>query len=667
MKHPFIIQHLIRILCILIITTSGTNAQEKLIAKANENFDQYAFIDAREIYLEVAKRGYSSADLLRKIADSYYYNADFENAVIWYERLVKKYEKQLDSEYLYRYAQCLKSIEKYDKSDKIMEKFNVLHGEYDKRAAFFRSTRYYLEFIEKQSGKFELKKIDINSPFSEHSPSFDPNGSLVFSSSRGGGIIYEWDKMPFLDLYTTRIEKGEIKDAPKLLKGDINTPVHESSVTFSKDGKTMYFTRNNYLNKKLGTDGMGTTLLKLYRATLIDNKWSNIEELPFNSNEYSIAHPTITSDGKKLYFSSDMPGSYGNSDIYEVFIHENGTFSTPKNLGDHINTEGRESFPYISKNGDLYFSSDGHVGLGGLDVFIAKGGNDIFSPPYNVGRPINSPYDDFSFIIDNDSSNGYFSSNRPEGKGSDDIYYFTQISPLDPKCGQYIEGLVIDQQTQKIIPNSEVILFNKNMKEINRSITDDKGSYIFYVACTEKFIVRAQQIGYIPNQILFETTMTKNKIIQQNIALAKSESYTKKIQKGVDLSKTLEIPNIYFDLDKFKIRKDAEIELQKIIVMLQKFPKLEIDIRSHTDSRANDEYNLKLSKKRANSTRNYLIKKGNIDPTRITKKGFGETQLINQCTNGVPCNKEQHEMNRRSEFIITNTEFNNFFQVFTNN
>ncbi|KAA1242810.1 OmpA family protein [Aquimarina sp. RZ0] len=662
MKNQFIV-----FLLVLLTTSYTMTSQEELITQADESFDQYAFIDAREIYLEVAKRGYASVDLFRKIADSYYYNADFKNAVVWYERLMKKFEKQVDAEYLYRYAQCLKSIEEYRKSDKIMEKFDTLHGKYDKRAAFFRSTRYYLELIEKQSGKFVIETIDINSEFSEHSPNFDNNGNLVFASSRGGGVVHNWDKMPFLDLFTITLENDKPVKNPKSLKGEINTPVHESSAVFSKDGKTIYFTRNNYLNKKLGSDGTGTTLLKLYKATLLDNKWSNIEELPFNSDEYSVAHPAIGPEGKKLYFASDMPGSYGNSDIYEVAIYEDGTFGTPKNLGEQINTEGRESFPYISENGDLYFASDGHVGLGGLDVFLARGGNNTFSLPYNVGRPINGPYDDFSFIIVDKKATGYFSSNRPEGKGNDDIYYFQQTEPLYPLCGQYVKGTVMDSRTQEVISGAEVILFNEDMIEINRMFTDQKGDYIFYVDCNQKVILRVEKTGYIPNQNIQETTATKNEIISKNVFMTKSRSNTRKIQRGDDLSRILDIPNIYFDLNKYKIRKDAEIELQKIIVLLQEFPKLKIDIRSHTDSRANDRYNLELSKKRAWSTRNYLLKKGKFNSSRISAKGFGETQLINDCKNGTPCEEEEHARNRRSEFIILNTKFGNVSKSFTDN
>lgn len=406
------------------------------------------------------------------------------------------------------------------------------------------------------------------------------------------------------------MKKQKKEATPKLLRGDVNTEVHESSAVFTKDGKTMFFTRNNYLNKQLGTDGTGTTLLKLYSATLVDNKWEQIKELPFNSDDYSVAHPAIDAEGKKLYFASDMPGSYGSSDLYEVALHEDGTFGTPINLGDHINTEGRKTFPYVAKTGDLYFASDGHVGLGGLDIFIAKKGNTIFSTPYNVGRPINSPHDDFSFIIDTASYTGYFSSNRKESQGSDDIFAFKQTQSLDIKCGHYVEGVVMDRNTKAPLSGAEVVMLDENMQEIVKVVASDQGRYKLYVDCNRALLLRGQQPTYVPNQLALETANKHGQITILNIPLVKGESLTRRVKGGDDLAPILEMRNIYFDLDNFKIRNDAEVELQKIIVLLQKYPKLKIDIRSHTDSRANDHYNRVLSTKRALATRKYILKKG---------------------------------------------------------
>ncbi|MCB0375377.1 MAG: PD40 domain-containing protein, partial [Sinomicrobium sp.] len=425
----------IKSIVLLMMLSCAVFSQDKRLVKADENFEYYAFVDARKKYLDVAENGYSSADLYKKLGDSYYFNAALENAAKWYEKLVAEYPSEIGVEYLFRYAQCLKSMQRYDEADNIMEKFSAVISN-DQRAAFFTSTRDYLRFIAMQSGKFEIRKLAINSEYSDHAPSYDHRGRLVFASSRPGSSvsrsIHKWNEMPFLNLFASdETATGDSLATPAKLKGKINTRFHESSTAFSKDGTTVYFTRNNYTAGKLGVNSEGTTLLKLYRATLKGDTWENIEELPFNSDNYSTAHPALSPDGKRLYFASDMPGGKGMSDLYVAAIHEDGTFGTPENLGDRINTAGRETFPYIGDSGKLYFSSDGHAGLGGLDVFVAlpeEGAG--FSTPYNIGKPVNGPKDDFSFIIDEQAKTGYFASNRSGGTGQDDIYAFTQTGDL---------------------------------------------------------------------------------------------------------------------------------------------------------------------------------------------------------------------------------------------
>ncbi len=633
-------------------------SQDKRLEKANEDFNRFAFVDARKIYLQVAKSGYESPELFKKLGDSYYFNAQLEDAVIWYEKLTTTYTEEIDPEYLFRYSQSLKSVERYDEADKVMEQFNTLTGN-DQRAEFFMNTRDYLKFIEMQSGKFRLLKLGINSKFSDYAPSFNNQGQLIFASSRGGGgmskTVHEWNEMPFLDLYASNIiEANGILQTPKKLKGKINTKFHESSTSFSKDGKTMYFTRNNYTKRKLGSNAAGTILLKLYRATLEENKWTNIEELPFNSDEYSVAHPTLSADGTKLYFASDMPDSRGLSDLYEVDVNEDGTFGEPRNLGDKINTEGRETFPYVSDSGRMYFASDGHIGLGGLDVFVAVPGEfGTFSIPYNVGKPVNSEEDDFTFVLNENTKIGYFSSNRSGGKGNDDIYSFKQTGELITECNQYVTGVVTDAITKEVLAEAEVILLDNNNNELQRTVTNEKGVYNFDLECETPYIVRGTKLNYSPTETLLNT----NKVLEfeHNLALQLTEGSIdgrKEYRRGDDLALLLDLEPIYFDLNKSFIRADAEVELQKIIAALREYTELKIDVRSHTDSRAKDNYNMYLSERRAKSTIKYILEKGEIDPARVTGRGYGETTLVNKCANGVDCSDEEHQLNRRSEFII---------------
>ncbi len=639
-----------------ILISNTIFSQEKQIAKADENFNRFAFVDARKIYQKVAESGYSSADLFKKLGDSYYFNAELDQAVVWYEKLITNYMSEVDPEYIFRYSQSLKNVKRYDEADKMMEKFNELSAD-DQRAEFFVNTRDYLNFIELQSGKFRLLKLSTNSKYSDYAPSFNNQGQLIFASSRGGSgmskTVHEWNEMPFLNLFSSEIiEANGILKTPKKLKGKINSKFHESSTSFSKDGQTVYFTRNNYTKRRLGKNSEGNILLKLYRATLNDGVWTNIEELPFNDNEYSIAHPTLSADGKKLYFASDMPDSKGLSDLYVVDVRDDGTFGEPKNLGDHINTEGRETFPYISDSGKLYFASDGHIGLGGLDVFVAVPEGDGFSIPYNVGRPVNGSTDDFTFVLNEDTKIGYFASNRTGGKGNDDIYSFKQTGELITSCNQYVSGVVTDSNSKAIVSDADVILLDDNNNELQRAKTDDKGAYTFDLECETKYIVRATKSEYAPTEVLLPTNNVLEYEYQLSLQISKGGLEDKEAKEGDDLAKLLALQTIYFDLNKSDIRSDAEVELQKIIVTLQEYPQLKIDIRSHTDSRAGDDYNMYLSERRAQSTVKYIVEKGKIDKTRVTGRGYGETALINKCENDVECTDEEHQLNRRSEFIV---------------
>ncbi|GGX30580.1 OmpA family protein [Aquimarina muelleri] len=644
-------------IAISLLISCFTFSQEKRLAKADENFSRFAFVDARKIYLQVAKSGYASPELFKKIGDSYYFNAELEKSVGWYEKLVNEYEDQIEPEYLFRYSQSLKNVKRYEDADKAMEKFKLLSGN-DQRAEYFVSTRDYLKFIEMQSGRYTLKRLYINSKYSDYAPSFNYQGQLIFASSREGKnsmvkTLHEWNEMPFLDLYISDI-LGERRalTTPKKIKGKINTRFHESSTSFSKDGQTVYFTRNNFIKKKLKSNVNGTTLLKLYRATLDGKKWTNIEELPFNSDEYSVAHPALSADGRKLYFASDMPDSRGLSDLYEIDIYEDGTFGEPKNLGDRINTEGRETFPYISDSGRLYFASDGHVGLGGLDIFVAVPESLGYSIPYNIGEPVNSSEDDFTFVLDENTKIGYFASNRSGGNGNDDIYSFKQTKELITTCAQYVSGVLTDAYTRNVLPGSEVILLDDNNHEISRVTTNAKGKYKLNVDCGKSYIVRGTNPGYSATEALLETNFALEYTHQLPLQLGEGGLNQKELKPGDDLAEILDLEIIYFDLDKSFIRPDAEIELQKIIATLKEYPNLKVDVRSHTDSRAGDNYNMYLSERRAKSTIKYIIEKGKINKSRITGRGYGETSLVNKCKNKIPCSDEEHQQNRRSEFII---------------
>jgi outer membrane protein OmpA-like peptidoglycan-associated protein len=395
------------------------------------------------------------------------------------------------------------------------------------------------------------------------------------------------------------------------------------------------------------TDEAGFVRLKIYRAKKIDSVWSEIEELPFNSDTYSVAHPALSPDGKTLFFASDMPGTYGFSDIFKVAINEDGTFSTPENLGPEVNTEARETFPFIDSEGVLYFASDGQPGLGGLDLFGVPtdrlGKN---TKVLNLGSPVNSPMDDFTYIIDGETRRGYFSSNREGGLGGDDIYGFIENERLNFDCIQEINGTVRDKVTNEILAGATVRVIDETNSEVISTLTDTEGKYQLTINCDEGNFIRGSRQGYVPSEVFLSPSDGNPQVVDLYLD---PESLSAGF--GSDLAKLLQLSTIYFDFDKYAIRPDAELELQKVIAALEKYPSLKIKANSHTDSRGPDAYNLYLSQKRAEATMNYMISKG-ISADRLQAEGYGETQLVNACDDGVRCSDADHEKNRRSEFII---------------
>ena len=407
----------------------------------------------------------------------------------------------------------------------------------------------------------------------------------------------------------------------------------------SNDGKTMYFTRDNVTRKnKLNFDKKGTTHLKIYKASLIEGSWENIKELPINDEVYSTGHPALSPDNKKLYFVSDRNGGLGQTDIYEVDVLENNKFSEPKNLGPKINSAGREMFPFISKDSTFYFSSDGRLNLGLLDIFKSNIIKDSIAEPQNLGAPYNSGYDDFAYFIDpsNENSRSYLSSNRPGGKGNDDIY-----SVYSKECSQTIKGIIKDKKDNQPLSNVTVKLIDKTGKILKDLITTNNGEYTFIVNCEKEYIVTAKLIAYTENQIPVKTDNKNGTVIEHDLVL---ESLIKGNQ--------IVIKPIFFDYGKWNIRTDAEYELENIVDILRINPTMIIKIESHTDSRGRDNFNMRLSDKRAKSTRDYIFSRG-ISKERIQSAiGYGESQLLNKCSNGVKCSAQEHQTNRRSYFYI---------------
>lgn len=628
--------YILSILSALVFNSSF--AQKVKASSAIKKYENLSYIDSRNQLLELANKEDASPEVLEKLANAYYFNGEMVEASNWYEKLMNL-KVPTNPENFFRYALALKAQEKYTKADEVLKDFAKIRPE-DSRIKHFLNKNDYVKAIEDISKDFELVNLDINTSFSDFGTS-TYKGNLIFASSRDEDEnIYSWNKQPFLDLFELN-DNGSIAE----VSGDVNTRYHESSTTFSKDGKTAYFTRNNFFKGKFKKNSDNIHGLKIYKATLVDSSWTNIVSMPFNNDEYNVAHPALSVDEKKLYFASDMFGTQGASDIFVVDINDDGTYGEPVNLGPKVNTEGRENFPFVSDKGILYFSSDGHVGLGGLDVFRVEVNklDSSVTMIHNLGKPINSSKDDFGFIINETTLKGYISSNREGGKGDDDIYSF-----VIPACSKSISGTVMNKRTQEILTNTDVFVYDSSRNLLHTLKSDDSGKFAFDLGCKENtYLIEAKKEKYKDDFIDFSIKPNENPELKLELNL---EPEAAKI--GTDLALLLNLNPIYFDYDKSFIRPDAEIELAKVINYMREYPSVKIDVRSHTDSRGKDAYNWALSNRRNKSTKAYIIDKGGISADRITGAGYGETRLTNRCSNGVKCSKEEHQNNRRSEFIV---------------
>jgi len=640
------------LLCLAIISFLSNSgfAQKAKIAAADKKYNSYAYIDAIQTYERLAEKGYQSVEMFEKLGNAYYFNSDFEKAVQSYEKLYQL-QSELAPEYFYRYAQSLKAIGKEKEAATILAKFENKSSD-DSRSKRLKNNTDYLEDIKANVGIYTIENAGINSKYSDYGSTIVDN-KLIFTSARDTGGVgqrkHAWTGEHFTNLYAAGVNGELIPSNPVRYDANVNSKFHEATPVFTKDGNTMYFTRNNYLDGKKGKDANKVTLLKIYKATLVNNRWTNVTELPFNSNNFSTAHPALSPDEQTLYFASDRPGTIGQSDLYKVAINSNGTYGEPINLGVEINTEGRETFPFVTKDNQLYFASDGHPGLGGLDVFTTKINNDgSFGEVENDGAEVNSPKDDFGYYRDSEINKGFFSSNRDGGLGSDDIYRFTSKD----KCKQILKGIVTDSATGETLAGVQLILLNKQYKVIAETTSDALGYYAFDVNCRKTYFVRANKKDYTSK----ETKLRTPEVTGETKLDIQLESTICRVAVGDDLGKCFGIKMIYFDLDKSNIRKEAALDLAKILDVLIQNPTIKLDIRSHTDCRQTAKYNMALSDRRAKATIAWLVSKG-IDSSRLTGRGYGESQLINDCgcepTNASNCTEEQHQMNRRSEFIIT--------------
>ncbi|GGG49906.1 OmpA family protein [Bizionia arctica] len=633
------------ILTIIALSSTFLFSQEKV---ADKFFDNYAYLKAAELYQDAVDKGKENEHVLTRLGDCYYNNSDSEQAAIWYGKALAKYS-DVSAEHIYKYIQTQRSLKNYEEADKWLEKFKEKQDG-DSRGKKVKENNLYLyEKLASTAGtSVKLENLLMNSGYSDFG-SFVNANTIYFASARDiQNDIYKWNDEPFLDLYQGTISttdgKKEISDVKKLsFEGVQKKNLHTADAIVTNDGNTMYFSRMNVGKRnRARMDKEGTVQLKIYKATLIDSTWSNIEELPINNDAFSTYHPALSPDNKTLYFTSDREGGLGQTDIYKVELTGDNTYGAVSNLGPKINTEGRESFPFVAKDSTLYFSSDGFLNLGLLDVFKSDYIKNEDAEAVNLGAPYNSGYDDFAFFIDSDSNEGYFSSNRLGGKGSDDIYGFTVI-----ECTQKVEGIARNSKTLEPLPMTTVQLIDEFGKIVREITTNELGEYAFDLDCNSTYKILGSKPDYKDALVALETTDEFEKVHKADLLLIPLIN-----------DNEIVINPIFFNFDKWDIRPDAAYELENIVSVMREHPNMVIKIESYTDSRGTDSYNMKLSDRRAKSTRDYLYSR-NIAQERIASAiGYGETDLVNDCSSGVECTEAQHQANRRSKFIILNDNEN---------
>ncbi len=628
------------ILILLLLSTLLIHGQRKYAAE--KYFNDYSYKKSAELYQRLYDKGDKSYLVLSRLADSYYYTFSYEKSEEAYKELTALYKESVSPKHIFRYSQVLKSNGKVKDSDGWLLKLKELNGDDSRAQQLVSNKGYFITYTNKPKTYVHIHNVSINTEYSDFG-GFLYDEDFYFWSSRPSGNnseLYGWNNQPYLNIYKAKqatfgdqevIDLSEVSQVPS-----INSKYHDSNIILTKDGETMYFTRANYRRKgKNIVDKKGRAHLKLLKAKKIQNGWGLIEELPFNNKAYSVGHPALSEDERTLFFVSDRPGGYGETDLYKVRILEDGSFGEPENLGDTINTEGREMFPFVRKD-KLFFASDGHIGLGALDVFESKIEEEGYTIPINLGEPINGPMDDFGLVMNKEGTAGYFSSNRKGGKGDDDVYSFKIY-----KCNGDISGIVSDSKTGKPLNGVLIALLDEEGEPVLKQKTKEDGSYSFtQVNCDKKFVLTTFKNDY---------KSAKKNLITKGINQKKLESNLT-IDPLIFEGKIVINP-IYFDYGSHKVRDDAANELETVVSVMKNYPDMIIKIESHTDSRGTYNFNKRLSDRRAKATRDYILSRG-IEKHRIESAiGYGESKPLNDCYKK-KCTEEQHQQNRRSYFII---------------
>ena len=628
----------------LLIFTSGFG--QDFIGKkkiADGYYNSFDFYKTVPMYEQLLKSLPNDRELHEKLAIIYDHLNDSQGAERCYAFLVN--QKEVKPEYLLDYASALSRNGKYDKALTFYLKYKAAQPK-DPRGEAFSEAYRDMSLFYKDSASYTIKKAPFSTMADEFSPAYFGK-TIVFSSDRSGFSMirskYNWTQSSYLDLYQA---SPDSKVATSFSK-ELNSVYHEGPVTFSRNQDTIIFTRSNYFESHLHKSTEGINKLSLFGANWDkrQKKWVNIGPLSLNNDEYSVQHPALSPDGNQLYFASDMPGGYGGMDLYvsQKINNPDGTSSwgMPLNLGPGINSPGIEAFPFADAQGNLWYASNGIPGLGGLDIFFAAKTALGFTKTINPGYPMNTRFDDFGYITDGAGENGYLSSNRNSGYANDDIYSITRAFP-----GKFLH--VYDAKTKIGVP---MVHLEIREQGADAKVIDRKSGEPLAVVINpyKSYRIEAGNKQYQPSF----AELGQEQLHEMDTIKIALEKVPEPVQPVVDyrVGDIITLENIHYDLDKSNIRPDAALVLDKLFKVLTDHPNMTIELRSHTDSRASAAYNMKLSDQRAKSAAAYLFSKG-IAKDRIIGKGYGETLLLNKCSDGVSCTEAEHQVNRRTEFKV---------------
>jgi len=614
----------------------GSCTSEYYQTKGDIDFNNYSYVKAIENY-EKSLNKKESITVKAKIAEAYRFMNNTVMAEKYYEQTIS--EKDIQKLPL-AYTQVLLENGKTEKAETLLDRY-LSSNPNDKYAQSLKTCCRKSEQYKNDSDLYVVKEVNIPGLENIFSPVPFNNGLIISAEKLPGKNEKKnpWNGNSYQDLFFLSKASNGLWAEPILLKGTINSQYHEATPTFNQQGSLMFFTRSNYVEGKLNKDAQNINHLKTFYATLQEDQWTNVHEISFNSETYSTGHPSLSADGTTLFFTSDKPGGFGGTDIYYSKL-TGSSWGDPINAGIKINTEGNEMFPYVSSDNKLYFASNGHIGLGGLDIFVSKINENYINEPKNIGYPINSCQDDFGIAFNPDNQSGYLSSSR---FGNDRIFEFAR---QEQKFN--LIGKVTDKNTGETISNCQIILINNNTKNKDFINSDEKGEYAFDLTSNSEFTVKCNNNFYYKiSPVAFSIAgKTRSEVVTINFELEK-----------IEMEKPIVLPNIYYELNKWILTQESKNNLDGLVKLMKENPAIYVELGSHTDSRASDKYNMNLSQKRAQLAVEYIVSSG-IESQRLTAKGYGESLILNKCIDGVKCPEEEHTLNRRTEFKVVKIQNN---------